>query len=75
MSNLAHYEQLLYKKRREATQVTLDAVFSIVSLPEDSTSDKPPASDEPQPSTSTGGFTRTNVPPPSLSNTDDQDVV
>ena len=63
MSNLAHYEQLLYEKRREATQATLDAFFSTVSLPEASTSDEPhtseepPASDKPQPGTSTGSFT------------------
>ena len=46
MSNLAHYKQLLYEKRREAAQTTLDA-FSKVSLPEASASDEPPASDEP----------------------------
>ena len=29
MSDLAHYEQLLYEKRREATQATLDAFFRV----------------------------------------------
>ena len=70
MSNLAHYEQLLYEKRREATQATLDAFFSRASLPEASASDDPLTSNEPQPSTSTGGFTCTNVPSPSPSSSD-----
>ena len=57
MSDLAHYEQLLYKRRAEATQATLDAFFSRALLPEASASDEPPisdvppASDKPQPST------------------------
>ena len=42
---LAQYDQLLYEKRREASQATLDAFFSKASLPEASASDEPPASD------------------------------
>ena len=70
MANLALNEQLLYEKR-EATQATLDAVIRKASLPEAS------ASDEPQPGTSTGGFTRPNVPSPSplSSNVDKTGVV
>ena len=34
MADLVHYEQLLYEKRREATQATLDVFFSRVSLSE-----------------------------------------
>ena len=34
MVNLAHYVQLLYEKRREAMQATLDAFFRKASLPE-----------------------------------------
>ena len=87
MFDLAHYEQLLYKKRREATQAPLDAFFLRVSLTEASasdnphtseephTSDEPPASDKPRPSTSTGGFICPSVPSPSSSNTDDPGVV
>ena len=48
MANLSHYEQLLYEKRREAMQAILDAFFRKASLPEAF------ASDEPQPSNSTG---------------------
>ena len=55
MANLAYYEQLLYEKR-EAAQATLNAFFRKASLPEASTSDEPPASDKPQPGTSTSGF-------------------
>ena len=40
MSNLAHYEYLLYEKRREVTQTTLNAFFSRVLLPEASASDE-----------------------------------
>ena len=69
LSDLARYEQILYKKRKEATQATLDAFFSRASLPEAS------ASDEPQPSTSTGGFTHVNVPSLSSSDIDDPGVV
>ena len=69
MSDLAHYEQLPYKKVWEATQTPLDAFSSRASLPEAS------ASDEPQPSTSTRVFTHTNVPSPSSSDIDDPDVV
>ena len=81
MSNLAHYEQLLYEKRREATQATLDVTFLRVSLPEVSankvspTSDELPASDKPQLSTSMGGFTNTDVQSPSSSDADDPDIV
>ena len=89
MPDLAHYEQLLYEKRREAMQATLDAFFSRVSLPEASasykphtseephTSDKPPASDETQPSMSTDSFTCANVPSPlpSLSDVDDPGIL
>ena len=82
MADLAQFEELLYEKRGEATQATLNAFFSRVSLPEAFASDTPhtseephtskephtseelPASDEPQPSTSTSGFTCTNVPLP-----------
>ena len=45
MANLAHYEQLLYEKRREATQTTLDAFFRKASLPEASASDESHTSD------------------------------
>ena len=41
MADLAHYEHLLYEKRREATQAALDAFFLRVSLPEASASDEP----------------------------------
>ena len=77
MANLAHYEQLLYEKRREAAQSALDAFFRQASLPEASASDKPHASDEPQPSTSRGGFTCPNVlsPSPSSSDVDDPGIV
>ena len=83
LSDVAHYEQLLYEKRREATEVTLDAFFWRVSLPEASASDEPPnnneppASGDPQSSTSTGEFTHTNVssPSPSLSDIDDPHIV
>ena len=80
-------DQMLYEKRKEASQATLDAFFSKASLPEASandepptseesaTSDKPPASDEPQPSMSTSGFTRVNIPSLSSSDTDDPDAV
>ena len=76
LSDLAHYEQILYKKRREATQATLDAFFSTALLPEASASDKPPANDEPQPSALTGGFTRVNVlsPSPLSSDIDDSET-
>ena len=47
MDNLAHYKQLLYKKREEATQATLDAFFRKASLPQVSASDKPHTSEEP----------------------------
>ena len=47
MSDLAHYEHLLYDKRREATQATLDAFFSLVSLPEASASAEPHNREEP----------------------------
>ena len=69
MADLGHHEQLLYEKRREATQATLCA-FSTESLPEAAASNEPhtseelPTNDEPQPSTPTGGFTCTNVPSP-----------
>ena len=69
LSDLAQYDQMLYEKRKEASQATLDASFSKASLPEVS------ASDEPQPSTSTGGFTCTNIPSLSSSDTDDPDIV
>ena len=49
--DLAQYDQLLYEKRRDACQATLDTFFSKASHPE------APASDEPQPSTSTVGLT------------------
>ena len=81
MATLAHYEQLLYDKRREATQATLDAFFWKTSLPEASasdkphTSDEPPASDEPQPSTSIGGSTYPNVLSSSTSDVDDPGIV
>ena len=45
LANLAQYDQMLYKKRREASQATLNAFFSKASLPEASSS------------MSTGGFT------------------
>ena len=48
---------MLYKKRREAFQATLDAFFSKASLPEVSASDELPASNEPQPGASTDWFT------------------
>ena len=73
MANLAHYKQLLYEKRREATQATLDAFFWKASLPEASASTEPHTSDEPQPGPSTGGFTRPNVPSPSPSSSDVDD--
>ena len=47
MANLAHYERLLYEKRREATQAIPDAFFSRVLLPEASASDEPHTSEEP----------------------------
>ena len=87
MSDLAHYKQLLYEKRREATQATLDAFFSKVLLPEASasdephnreeppTSDDPPASDEPQLRMATGVFTCTNVPSLLSSDVDDPGVI
>ena len=80
MADLAHYEQLLYRKRREATQATRDT-FSRILLPEASaigephTSEEPPTGDEPQPSTSTGGVTCISVPSPSPSDIDDPGVV
>ena len=74
MANLAHYEQLFYK-RREATQATLNAFFRKASLPEASASDEPQTSDKPQPGAFTGGFTRPNVPSPSLTDVDNPGVV
>ena len=68
MANLAHYEQLLYEKRREAMQATFNVFFRKASLPEASASDEPHTSNEPparnesQPGISTGGFTCNNVP-------------
>ena len=76
-------------KRKEASQATLDRFFLKASLADASTrdksptreepltSDKPPASHEPQPSTSTGRFTCTNIPSPSpsLSDIDTPDFV
>ena len=50
--DLAQYDQLLYEKRRDACQATLRDFFLTASCPE------APANNEPQPSTSTGGFTR-----------------
>ena len=47
MADLAHYKHLLYEKKREATQATLDAFFSRVSLPEVSANEEPHTSDEP----------------------------
>ena len=73
LSDLALYDQMLYEKRREASQATFDAFFSKASLPEASVSSELPASDEPQPGTSTGGFTQANNPSPS--DIDDPDVV
>ena len=45
-SDLAHYEHLLYEKRRKTTQANLDAFFSRVSLPEASACDEPHNSKE-----------------------------
>ena len=64
-ADLAQHD-LMYEKRRDASQATHDAFLLKASLPE------APGSDEPQPSTSTGGFTRITF---SLSDTDDPDVV
>ena len=88
LAEAAHYEQLLYEKRREAMQSTLDSFFRRkTSLPEASasneliTSDEPPASEEPRSRTSTGGYTCPNVlmplPPLSLSSSDvdDPDII
>ena len=78
---MAQYKQLLYEKRRDASQATLDAFFSKASLPEASASDEaptsdepPPASNEPQPSTSKGGFTCVTLSS-SSSDIDDPGVV
>ena len=81
LSDLAQHDQMLYEKRREASQATLDAAFWKASLPEASASDEPPtsneppANDEPQLSTSTGGFTHTSIPSSSLLGIDNPDVV
>ena len=69
LSDLALYDQMLYEKKREASQAALDVFFSKVSLPESS------ANDEPQPITSTGGFICTNIPSPPSSDIDDPDVI
>ena len=45
LSDLAQYDQMLYKKRREASQATLDAFCSKALLPEAFANDEPPASD------------------------------
>ena len=82
MANLALYEQLLYKKGREATHANFDAFFRKASIPEGSASDEPHSNKEPhtsnesQPSTSEGGFTHPNVPStsPSSSDVDDPGV-
>ena len=67
-AELAQYDQLLYEKKRDACQATLNSFLSKASCPE------APASDKPHPSTSTGGFTC--ITPSSLaSNVDDPDVV
>ena len=71
--DLALYDQMLYEKRREASQATLDAFFSKASLPEASACYEPPASDKPHPCTSTGGIMSTNIP--LSSDTDNPDVV
>ena len=60
-------------------QFTLDSFFKKKSsLPEASASDEPHTSDEAQPSTSTGGYTRPNIPtllPSPSSDVDDPDVI
>ena len=72
LANLAQYDQMLYEKRRETSQATRNTFFSKASPLDASASDEPPASDEPQPGTSTDGFTCIM---PSLSDIDDPDVV
>ena len=57
MEIMAYYEDLLSGRRRKAMQSTLDCFFKKKksSLPEAS------ATNEPQPGSSTGGYTRSNV--------------
>ena len=79
LAGASHYEQLLYEKRREAMQSTLNSIFKReASLPEASASNEPLTSDEPQQGTSTGGYTLPNVSlplPSSSSDIDDPDVI
>ena len=89
LADAAYYEDLLSQKRRKAMQSTLDSWFKKKkpSSSEVPTSDKPEVikepltSDEPQPSTSTGGYTPPNDPSSqlpsssSLSDVDDPDVI
>ena len=73
LAEASHYEQLLYEKRREAMQSTLDNFFKRKApLPEAS------ARDPPQPGTSTGGHTCPNASlplPSSSSDVDDPDII
>ena len=68
MEILAYYYDLL-SERRKTMQSTLHRFFSKKksSLPAASATDEPLTSDEPQPGTSTGGYTRPHVPSLSLS--------
>ena len=70
VAQASHYEQLLYEKKRQAMQSTLDSFFKRKApLSQASVSDKP------QPGTSTGGYTRPNVSSLSSSDLDDPDVI
>ena len=60
MEVLAFYDDLLQKRRRNAMQTTLDRFFKKKS------SEASTNSDEPQPGTSTGGFTIPPSPSPPL---------
>ena len=64
MEIMAYYEDLLSEKRRKVMQTTLDRLFRKKKsfLFEASASEEPLTSNEPQPGTSTGGYTRPNVP-------------
>ena len=84
IANLAHYEQMLYKRRRRklSMQSTLDSWFKkkpsyleASATDEPHTSAEPYTSDEPQPGTSTGGYTCPTISSPSSSDVNDPDVI
>ena len=80
LAHAAYYQDLLSQKRRRAMQSTLDRFFK----KDKPSSSEAPTSNEPQSGTSTGGYTRSNVPSPPLlsllllpssSDVDDSDII